>query len=254
MIYDSHAHYNDAKFDQDRDELLGKMEDSGISKIMNCSSNLVEAVEIIKMCDKYPFIYGSVGVHPHDVNEMHDQDLETLLGLTAHKKILAIGEIGLDYYYDNVPKEVQRLWFREQIKVAKHLGLPIIVHSRDAAKDTYDILVESRASEVGGVIHCFTSSKEMAIKYVDLGFYIGVGGMVTFKNAKKIKEVVAAIPLSRLLIETDAPYLTPEPYRGKRNDSRKLPEVIKAIAEIKGISEAEVEKATYDNAMQLFHE
>lgn len=253
MIYDSHAHYDDSRFDEDRDTLIKSMEQEGIGRIMNASSDLASSVAILKLCDTYEYMYGAVGVHPHDVKEMHERDLETIIGLAAHDKIRSIGEIGLDYYYDKAPREIQKLWFREQIKLAISLELPIIVHSRDAIQDTYDILVETEASKVGGVIHCFSSSKEMAQKFLDLGFYIGIGGVVTFKNAKEIKSVVESLPMDRLVIETDAPYLTPEPNRGKRNDSRQLKHVIKAIAEIKGISEDDVEEQTYANAMMLFH-
>ncbi|MDA3846819.1 MAG: TatD family hydrolase [Vallitaleaceae bacterium] len=252
MIFESHAHYDDQQFDEDRHEILQKVLEAGVTKVVNAASNLDSSVKIIELCNNYEHVYGAVGVHPHDVADMHDLDLETILGLASHKKIIAIGEIGLDYYYDNVPKEIQKLWFREQIALAKEIELPIIIHSRDAAADTYDILAATNAAKVGGVIHCFSYSKEMAQRFIDLGFYIGIGGVVTFEKAKDIKEVVKAIPMEKLLIETDAPYLAPVPSRGKRNDSTKLSYIIQAIADIRGLTYEEIEEITYNNGMKLF--
>jgi len=252
MIFESHAHYDDQKFDQDRHEIIQKVLDAGVTKVVNAASNLNSSVKIIELCNNHDHIYGAVGVHPHDVADMHENDLETILGLASHKKVVAIGEIGLDYYYDQVPREIQKLWFREQITLAKELELPIIVHSRDAAADTYEILADLGASKIGGVIHCFSYSKEMAKRFVDLGFYIGIGGVVTFENAKDIKEVVAAIPMDRILIETDAPYLTPEPNRGKRNDSTQLTYIIQAIADIKGLTYETVVESSFQNGIKLF--
>ncbi len=169
-----------------------------------------------------------------------------------YEQVVAIGEIGLDYYYEHSPKEVQKLWFREQMNLAKELDLPIIVHSREATQDTYDLIKEADAATVGGVIHCFSGSKEMAERYVDMGFYLGIGGVITFDNAKTLKEVVKAIPLEALLLETDCPYLSPIPNRGKRNDSRNLIYIAEAIGKIKGISVEEVLGVTYNNGMKLF--
>lgn len=252
MIFESHAHYDDEKFNNDRQQIIEAVYNSGVTKVMNAATNLQSAVAIIDLCNQHEHIFGAVGVHPHDVQDMHDKDLETLIGLAAHQKIKAIGEIGLDYYYDNVPKEIQKLWFREQIKVALDLELPLIIHSRDAAQDTYDILEDMDAGKIGGVIHCFSSSVEMAQRFISLGFKIGVGGVITFSKAKEIKEVVQAIALEHLLVETDAPYLAPTPNRGKRNDSRNLTYIIEAIAQIKGIEPQVVEEITYENAMTLF--
>jgi TatD DNase family protein len=252
MSFESHAHYDDAKFDEDRHEVIIKISEAGVDRVINAASDLDSCVKTIELCNKYPHIYGAVGVHPHDVKDMHEDDLETIIGLAAHDKVMAIGEIGLDYYYDNVPKEIQKLWFREQITIAKAMNLPIIVHSRDAASDTYEIIKDTDASKVGGVIHCFSNSREMAERYVKLGFYIGVGGVVTFGNAKEIKEVVKDISLDHLLVETDSPYLTPKPNRGKRNDSTQLIHIIQTIADIKGLTYEEVEKVTYQNGMKLF--
>ncbi|PKM51149.1 MAG: hydrolase TatD [Firmicutes bacterium HGW-Firmicutes-7] len=252
MFFESHAHYDDLKFDQDRDILLASLKDEKITKVINVAANLTSSLRSLELAKKYDFVYATVGVHPHDVGAMMENDLETLIGLAAYDKVVAIGEIGLDYYYENSPKEVQKLWFREQINIAKDIGLPIIVHSRDAAKETYDIIKDSKAYEVGGIIHCFSGSKEMAQKYVDLGFYIGIGGVVTYNNAKTLHEVVRAIPLENILIETDSPYLSPVPNRGKRNDSRNLKYVVSAIANIKEISEEQVIKTTYENGLKLF--
>lgn len=252
MIFESHAHYDDERFAQDREAVLKKVRDAGVGCIINAASNMNSSRVSLELAKKYETIYTSVGVHPHDVQTLKEKDLEVLLAMTAYDKVLAIGEIGLDYYYDNAPREIQKLWFREQLKLAVDLDMPVIIHSRDAAKDTFDILYENNAHSVGGVIHCFSGSVEMAKKYIDLGYYIGIGGVVTFKNAKKTVNVVEAIPLDRILVETDSPYLAPIPYRGKRNDSSYLPEIIAKIAEIKGITAEEVEKATWENGKRLF--
>jgi TatD DNase family protein len=230
MIFESHAHYDDQQFDEDRHEILQKVLEAGVTKVVNAASNLDSSVKIIELCNNYEHVYGAVGVHPHDVADMHDLDLETILGLASHKKVVAIGEIGLDYYY----------------------GEDLDIDSRDAAADTYDILAATNAAKVGGVIHCFSYSKEMAQRFIDLGFYIGIGGVVTFEKAKDIKEVVKAIPMEKLLIETDAPYLAPVPSRGKRNDSTKLSYIIQAIADIRGLTYEEIEEITYNNGMKLF--
>ncbi len=252
MIFESHAHYDDEQFGSDREAILKKVRNSGVGCIINAASSMNSSRISLELAKSHEIIYASVGVHPHDVQDMKESDLEILLAMTAFDKVVAIGEIGLDYYYDTAPIEIQKLWFREQIKLAVDLDLPVIIHSREAAQDTFDILHESNAHSVGGVIHCFSGSVEMAKRYVDLGYYLGIGGVVTFKNAKKITQVVEVIPLDRLLIETDAPYLAPVPYRGKRNDSSHLAEVIAKIAEIKGITPEEVEKVTWENGQRLF--
>lgn len=252
MIFESHAHYDDEQFNEDQDQVLLEIKAAGISKLVNVASGVESAIKSVEMAKKYDFVYAAVGVHPHEAIKMHDQDIETLTLLSGHPKVVAIGEIGLDYYYDFSPKEVQKLWFREQLVLAKLVKLPVIIHSRDAAADTFDLIVESGIEKIGGVIHCFAGSKEMAIEYVKRGFYIGVGGVITFKNAKHIKEVVEAIPLESILIETDAPYLAPVPNRGKRNDSRNLPYIIEEIAKIKGVTVEEVIRVTYENGLRLF--
>lgn len=252
MIFESHAHYDDESFNDDREKIINRLKEKNITKVINIGADIESSVKSISLAEKYDFIYASIGVHPHDVENMSKDDINELKSLASNKKVVAIGEIGLDYYYENSPKEAQKLWFREQINLAKQVQLPIIVHTREASKDTFDIIQDTKAYELGGVIHCFSGSKEMALKYVDFGYYIGVGGVVTYKNAKKLIEVVQAIPLKNILIETDSPYLSPVPNRGKRNDSTNLKYIIEAIAKIKDISEDEVITTTYNNGLNLF--
>ena len=191
-----------------------------------------------------------MGVHPHEVGEMTSQTIEDLRRLSAHPKVVAIGEIGLDYYYDFHPRELQRFWFRQQLRLAESVHKPVIIHSRDAAQETFDIIQSSAVRQ--GVIHCYSGAWQMAEDYVKMGFLIGIGGVITFSNAKKLTEVVERIPLKHILIETDSPYLAPNPNRGKRNDSRNLQFIVKKIAEIKNISPEDVAKVTFDNAKSLF--
>lgn len=252
MIFESHAHFDDSKFDEDRDEVIKSLKAYGIDKVINVAADMHSSLRCIELAKKYDFVFASIGVHPHDVKSMMEEDLERLIALAVYDKVIALGEIGLDYYYENSPKEVQKLWFREQMSIAKDLELPIIVHSRDAAQDTFDLIKEMKAHEVGGVIHCYSGSKEMAQRYVDMGFYLGIGGVVTYDNAKTLKEVVKAIPLEALLIETDCPYLSPVPKRGKRNDPRNLNYIAEVISQIKGIELEEVLQITYNNGMKLF--
>lgn len=252
MFFDTHAHYNDEQFDDNRDELLSSMKENNVGKIMNACASMGELDSIIALVDKYDFMYGAVGVHPSDIGELCESDMDILKKYSQHKKILAIGEIGLDYYYDSSPREVQREWFARQIELAKELKLPIIVHDREAHKDTMDILRACHAEEVGGVLHCFSGSKEMAKEVLDLGMYVAFGGSVTFKNAVKPVEVAQYVPLDMLLLETDAPYLAPVPHRGKRNSSVYLPYVAEKIAELRGISAKEVEEAGMINGMKCF--
>ncbi|GMQ61275.1 TatD family hydrolase [Vallitalea maricola] len=252
MIFESHAHYDDEKFDIDRDDLLERLPNEGVEYIINVAANIDSAYKCVELAKKYDYIYAAVGVHPDDVENMKKEDLKTIKELSAYDKVVAVGEIGLDYYYENSSKELQKFWFREQIETAKELQLPIIVHSRDAAIDTMDIIKSTDAKQIGGVIHCYSGSSELAREYVKMGFYIGVGGVVTFKNANKLKEVVKEISIDNILIETDSPYLAPVPNRGKRNDSSNLKYVIQQIAELKNMSYEEVLKSTYENAKKLF--
>lgn len=202
------------------------------------------------MAEKYDYIYAAVGVHPHELYDMSSQTIDKLRKLSEHKKVVAIGEIGLDYYYDTHPREFQRFWFIQQLRLAEETGLPVVIHSREASQDTFDIIERSKVRR--GSIHCYSGSAEMAKEYVKMGFHIGVGGVVTFPNAKKLVEVVEAIPLESILIETDCPYLSPVPNRGKRNDSRNLKYVVDKIAEIKGVTPEKVSEITKNNAMTLF--
>ena len=252
MIIDTHAHYDDEAFEQDRDILLGGFPEQGIEKVINSGASVASSREGLRLSQRWPSVYCALGVHPNELAELTDEILEEFQLLSAEPKVVAIGEIGLEYHYEEPPREIQALWFRKQIALAKRVGLPIIVHSRDAVQDTLDIIRETDAAEVGGVIHCFSAGPEIAECYVRLGFYLGIGGVVSFKNGKKLKEVVREMPLERLLLETDSPYLSPEPHRGKRNSSLNLPYVAAEIAALKGISPEEVIRQTHENALRCF--
>lgn len=250
MYFDSHAHYDDERFDEDREILLESLKEKGVDFVVNAAADMKSCETSLDLAKKHSFIYSSVGVHPHDVKDLTEADLEKMKELAANEKVVAIGEIGLDYYYDNSPRDDQRSWFMKQLLLAKDLNLPVIIHSREASQETFDMIVESGVKE--GVIHCFSGSYELAKEYVKRGFYLGIGGSLTFKNARKTVEVVEGIDLKHLLIETDCPYLTPVPHRGNRNDSSYLKYVVQKIAEIKGISEEEVARSTSQNARDLF--
>ena len=252
MIFDTHAHYDDKQFDQDREELLASMKDNGIGTIVDVGSNMETSAWIVEAVKRYPMMYGAVGVHPSDTADLTDADMDTLKKYTAMDKILAIGEIGLDYYWDEPEREIQKKWFEAQIELAREVKLPIIIHSRDAAKDTYDIMKALHTEDIGGVVHCFSYSKEMARQFLDMGFYIGIGGVVTFKNAKTLKEVAAYAPLDRIVLETDCPYLSPEPNRGKRNSSLNLNYVAEALSQIKRVDKEELIAVTEENARRLY--
>lgn len=252
MIFESHAHYDDEAFDKDREELLNSFMDKGIEYVVNIGSTISDSKKTIELTKKYPFIYGSIGVHPSETKDMNEDDIKWLKEMSSLDKIIAIGEIGLDYYWDNVERAVQKHWFERQLDLAKEANLPVVVHSRDAASDTFDIIKNAKLDENLGVLHCFAYSKEMAKQYIDMGFYIGVGGVLTFKNARKLREVVEYIPLDYILLETDSPYLAPEPNRGKRNDSTNLKYVASEIARIKNIDYEEVIEITRNNGINLF--
>lgn len=252
MIFETHAHYDDEAFDEDREKLLETMHTQGIEKIINVGASLQGVRDTVALTEKYPFVYGAVGIHPDEVGNLTEEDMKELRGYCDREKIAAIGEIGLDYYWDKENHEIQKKWFVRQMDLAKETGLPIIVHSRDAAKDTLDIMKAERADNLSGVIHCYSYSKEHAREYMNMGYYLGVGGVVTFKNAKRLKEVVEYAPLDYLLLETDAPYLAPEPYRGKRNCSLYLTYVAQTIARIKGVPYETVVETTRKNAEKLF--
>lgn len=251
MIFETHAHFDDDAFDADREELIRTLPEKGVQRIINVGASIESTKTTVALAEKYDYMYAAVGVHPSDIDGLNEESFAWLKEQTKNAKTVAIGEIGLDYYWDKEPEvqEQQRYWFKRQLELAAECELPVIIHSRDAAEDTMQILKEHT---LPGVIHCYSYSPEMAKEFVKMGFYIGVGGVVTFKNAKKLKETVQEIPLERILLETDCPYMAPEPHRGKRNDSSYIPYMVEKIAELKGVSTAEVERVTWDNAMQLF--
>lgn len=248
-IFDSHAHYDDDRFNEDVDEVLGGLFNESVSYILNCACNYNSCLTTLKLADKYPNFYAALGVHPHDAETTTDNDLENIKQLLKHEKALAVGEIGLDYYYDFADREVQKELFRKQIILANELNLPVIIHDREAHKDTLDILHELKPK---GVVHCFSGSAEMAKEIIKLGLYIGIGGAVTFKNAKHPIDVVATVPIERILLETDAPYMTPVPFRGKRCDSAHIEYTAQKIAEIKNLPVQTVIDICRDNAKNLF--
>ena len=252
MIFDTHAHYDDEQFDIDREELLGKMETEGIGMIVNAGSTIESWDRIKKLTEEYSFMYGSVGVHPDEVGTMNEQSFQRMGELLDCEKIVAVGEIGLDYYWDKEGHDLQRQWFIRQLELAREKNMPVIIHSRDAAKDTLDMMKEARAGEIGGVIHCFSYGTEIAREYLNLGFFLGIGGVLTFKNAKKLKEVAACAPIEQIVLETDCPYMAPTPHRGTRNTSANLPYVVNALAEIKGLTPEQVIEITEKNARRLY--
>ena len=251
MIFDTHTHYDAEQFDNDRVELLSSMREHNVGFILNVGATLDGCKSSVEFARKYPFMYAAVGVHPDEVGALNDETFAWMEELLLDEKAVAVGEIGLDYYWDNEPREVQKEWFIRQLALARKHDLPVCIHSRDAAEDTLNVMREY-AKGLRGVIHCFSYSPEIAKEYVENGFYIGVGGVVTFKNGKKMKEVVKATPIERILLETDCPYLAPEPYRGKRNSSIYLDRVAQEIGQLKGMTANEVIEVTEQNAKTLF--
>lgn len=253
-IFETHAHYEDVKFDSDREELLALLPKQNIEYVINVGSNLETTRKSIELAKQYDFIYAAVGVHPSDIAELNESTFEELKEVADYEKTVAIGEIGLDYYWDKdtLVQEKQREWFKCQMLLAKEKNLPVIIHSRDAAEDTMKVMKEVKAEEIPGVIHCYSYSLEMARQFIKMGYYIGIGGVLTFKNAKKLKEVAAEIPLERILLETDCPYMAPEPHRGERNSSLYIPHVIEKLAEIRNITKEEIIAITNENARRLF--
>lgn len=254
MIFESHAHYDDRKFHEDRESLIQSLPENDIKFVVNVGSDIQSTKESLLLAEKYPFFYAACGVHPSDVEQLNEDTFLWLKKQLKHEKCVAVGEIGLDYYWDKEPnvRDNQKYWFRRQLNLAREENLPIIVHSRDAAKDTLDIIKSEKAGEIGGVIHCFSYSVEMAREYLNMGFYIGIGGVVTFNNARALKEVTRYAPLNRILLETDCPYLAPAPNRGKRNSSLNLKYIAQAIADIKGVTYDQVVEATYHNALRMY--
>lgn len=252
MLFDTHTHLNDLAFEEDREKVIERAQKEGVSLLVNVGFNRETIPPTLKLAESYDFIYAAVGWHPQDAGEMRAEDLAWIEELASHPKVVAIGEMGLDYYWDKAPRDVQKEVFRKQIALAKRVKKPIVIHDRDAHRDVVDILREEGAEEVGGVMHCFGGSYELAQECLDLNFYISFGGPLTFKNAKKPKEVARQIPLNRLLIETDSPYLTPHPFRGKRNESSYVTYVVQSLADIKEVSYEDICRITMENGKRLF--
>ena len=252
MLIDSHAHLDDGRFAKDRDRIIKSLKELGVDLVINPGADLNSSIKAVSLSEKYDNVYAAVGVHPHSAKEMDESTIEILKSFTNREKVIAIGEIGLDYYYDNSPRDIQQKRFKEQLALAKEVNLPVIIHTREASKDTFDILKEAQDGSLEGVMHCFSGSVEMAMEYIKMGFYISLAGPVTFKNARVSKEVAKAIPLDKLMIETDSPYLTPEPYRGKRNEPFYVRYVAGTIADLRGITFEELAKQTSENTKKLF--
>ena len=251
MLIDTHAHLDSKSFDGDRAEVIERAKQAGVGRIVNIGFNRETIPTTLKLAEEHEMIYAAVGWHPQDAITMQEGDLEWIAELCSLPKVVAIGEIGLDYYWDTSPKDVQHKVFREQIRLARKLGKPIIIHNRDAHQDVLQLLKEEKAAEVGGIMHCFSGSPETAMECVKMNFHVSFGGPVTFKNAVQPKEALARVPMDRLLIETDSPYLTPHPFRGKRNESAYVRYVAEAAAEIKQVSVEEIIQITADNARKL---
>ncbi len=252
MIFETHAHYDDGAFDGDRDALLASLPGQGIGAVINVCADPESLETTPQLMDRYDFVYGAVGIHPDHVGCMNERVMDRLRELCHRKKTVAVGEIGLDYHWMTETKEVQIHWFEGQLELARQEKLPVIIHSREAAADTLETAKRGRLADIGGVMHCFSYSKEMAREYLDMGVYLGIGGVVTFRNARKLREVVEYAPISHILLETDSPYLAPEPNRGKRNSSLYLPYVVQEIARLKGMDGEKVMAVTQENARRLF--
>ena len=253
MIFDTHAHYDDDAFDEDRDVLLSGMREQNVEYIVNVGASMASSERSIKLAEKYPFVYAAVGVHPDEVGELDEEKFAKMREWTSHEKVKAVGEIGLDYYWDKEKHDLQKHWFMRQMELASEVKLPMIVHSREAAKDTLDMVIAAKPLNLSGIIHCYSYSVEQAREYLNMGYYIGIGGVVTFKNAKKLKEVAEYTPLSQIVLETDCPYLAPTPFRGKRNDSSKIAYVAEELAAIKQVPVEEVIRITNENGRRLYN-
>ena len=251
MLFDTHTHLDDEKFDTDREEVIASLKDAGVSLCVNIGANIETSKASIALAEQYDFIYAAVGVHPNDVGTMQDEDLKTLEEMTKNPRVVAIGEIGLDYHYDEPEPEVQKVWFEKQLRLAEKLGLPYVIHDRDAHADVLEII--KKVGYFNGVMHCFSGSAEMARQVTNLGMYVSIAGQVTFKNAPKVKVVAESVPLDKLLIETDSPYLTPEPFRGKRNNSGYVKYTAAKIAELRGMTAEEIAKITMENGKRFYN-
>ena len=252
LIFDTHAHYDDKAFDEDREELLERLPAGGIGRVVNVGSTVASCEACLELAEKYDHVYAAVGVHPSETEELNEERFAQLRKQCQHPKCVAVGEIGLDYYWPEPGADVQKKWFERQLELAREVKKPVIIHSREACKDTLDVLRAHAAEEIGGVIHCYSYSAETARDYLKLGFFFGIGGVLTFKNSKKLKETVEMLPMESMILETDCPYLAPVPHRGKRNSSLMLPYVVEAMAQIKGISPEEVRRITWENACRLY--
>ncbi len=250
MLFDTHAHLNDPAFAPDRQTLMESFRDAGVELVMNAGCSLESSRDIIAMAEQYPWLYASVGSHPDSASEVNEEVIEAYRQMCRHEKVKAIGEIGLDYYYEDIPREIQQKAFRMQMALAQELDMPVIVHERDAHNDGLAIIKEF--PKVKGVFHCYSGSAEMARQLVNLGWYIGFTGVITFKNARKAVETAASIPLARIVLETDCPFMAPEPFRGKRNHPGLLYRMAEKLAEIRGISLEEVCAATTENGKRLY--
>lgn len=252
MIFDSHAHYDDEAFEEDREELLSSIPKEGIGRIVNVGASISSSKASIELAKNYDYIYASVGVHPSDTGELNEENYQELCAMMDSEKVVAVGEIGLDYYWDTPDREIQKKWFVRQLRTAIEKKKPVIIHSRDAAAETLDIMKAEKPWDAGGVIHCFSYSVEIAKEYLNRGYYIGIGGVLTFQNGKKLKEVAEYTPIEQILLETDCPYLAPVPNRGKRNSSLNLKYVVETLAQIKGMTPQQIEEITYKNACKLY--
>jgi len=253
MIFETHAHYDDEAFDSDREELLASLPAGGVGTVINVGASMATTRNSLALAEKYPFIYAAAGVHPDEAEELTEGCMEELRGYCRRRKTVAVGEIGLDYHWDTEDHPTQKKWFCAQMEIARQEKMPFIIHSRDAAADTLSVMKELRAGDMyGGIVHCFSYSVEIAREYLDMGLYLGIGGVLTFSNGKKLKEVAAYAPLEQLVLETDSPYLSPAPNRGKRNSSRNLPYIAKELANLKGVSYDQVVDVTRRNARKLF--
>lgn len=250
MIFDSHAHYDDSSFDEDRDNIINEINRENVIGVLNCGSSLEGSRESVLLTKKYQFFYAAVGIHPEFANIVNNKVLDELEEMCKNRRVVAIGEIGLDYYYDeNLDKDTQKNAFIKQMELAQKLDLPVIIHDRDAHEDTLNII--KMFPEVKGEIHCFSGSVEFAAECLRMGYYIGFTGVLTFKNARKVVEVAKMVPDDRFLLETDCPYMSPEPYRGKRNRSDYIKFISAKMAEIKGTTQLEIEEKSINNIKRL---
>jgi TatD DNase family protein len=254
MIYDTHAHYDDEAFKDDRDTLLESLPQHGIGRVVNIGADLNSCVTTMALAKQYPFMYATLGIHPSECGELTESSMEWLQKQLSFEKCVAVGEMGLDYHYPDPAPALQKKWFIRQLELARQSGLPAVIHSREAAQDTLDILQAEHVGDIGGVMHCFSYGKEIAKKVLNMNLYIGIGGVLTFNNGRKLKEAAEYIPIESIVLETDCPYLAPVPNRGKRNSSLNLPHVVEALAQIKHITPDQVEEITWRNACRLYRQ